>query len=122
MNAYEIAEAIAESAKGGRIGARCTSVERPHMVHEGKVSATRLMQGPVAFALEIEGNRRYKVSVELLREGAASTANAVEAVRRLLRYSWEPIGYTYEKLTDEERKAIKQDEFDELVQWVKAGD
>jgi len=67
----------------------------------------------------------YDGDVEVVREpdiAGIHTPPDVEnsfAVARLLAHSWKDIDFVYEKLTDEERKLVSREEFDEIVAWVR---
>lgn len=41
------------------------------------------------------------------------------ALKKLLRYSWSPIDYIYDQLTQKERDTISRSQFEQLVQWLK---
>jgi len=43
------------------------------------------------------------------------------ALKRLLHYSWEPIDYQYIGLTQREKQAISEPNFNALVEWIKEG-
>lgn len=45
--------------------------------------------------------------------------NDMLAILRLLRYSWEPVGFDYSGLTEEERKLVDRPTFERLVQLTK---
>jgi hypothetical protein len=47
------------------------------------------------------------------------TEQLAEAIRRLLRYSWEDAGFRYEELTNTEQSLITREQFEILVEWVK---
>lgn len=41
------------------------------------------------------------------------------AVKRLMRYSWEDIGYRYDDLAESERSMVTPEQFDELLRWIR---
>lgn len=41
-----------------------------------------------------------------------------EAVRRLLKYSFEPVSFDYTALTDAEKALVTPEEFEQLKAWV----
>ena len=41
-----------------------------------------------------------------------------EAMKRLLKYSFEPINWNYEQLTSEEKKLCTLEEFEEIEEFV----
>ena len=47
------------------------------------------------------------------------TVPAVAPIVKLLRYSLEPIGFDYDKLTSHERELLSREEFGELVGWLR---
>jgi hypothetical protein len=47
------------------------------------------------------------------------TGPHLAAIRQLLHYSWHAINYNYDDLTDTEKACLSQDEFNEIVSWIK---
>lgn len=41
------------------------------------------------------------------------------AVARLLNYSWRPVSFTYESLTDDERQIVSKEAFYRILAWVR---
>ena len=41
-------------------------------------------------------------------------------IAKFLRYSFRPIEYSYEKLTNEEKNLCTKEEYEALVAWIKA--
>lgn len=46
------------------------------------------------------------------------TMNIADAIKRLLRYSFEDTRGVYETLTQSERDCITREEYDELIRWT----
>jgi hypothetical protein len=60
MNAHEIAKHIAQEMAGGLIGSSVTAMAAP------PPRSDTSLDGPIAFTMELDGQRRFQVTVERL--------------------------------------------------------
>jgi len=85
--------------------------------------------GVVEFVFLDDEDKTYRVLTSELDEGWREKLRSIlvlnaptlplPVIARLLRYSWEDIGFEYSGLTSTEKELISEDTFNVLVKWVK---